>query len=70
MQRNRHSPEFKEQALESGGASKQHVLNLLGRLVEAAPPAPVTAPQALALAVEPEANVSRYDPLREGRHAA
>ena len=35
-----------ELALESGAPSKQHVLNLLGRLVEAAPPAPVTTPQA------------------------
>lgn len=59
-----------ELALESGAPSKQHVLNLLGRLVEMAPPAPVNAPQALKLAVEPEANVSRYDELREGRHAA
>ena len=59
-----------ELALESGAASKQHVLNLLGRLVEAAPPAPVDAPQALALAVEPAANVNRYDQLREVSHAA
>lgn len=59
-----------ELALESGAPSKQHVLNLLGRLLEAAPPAPVTAPQALALAIEPEANVSRYDQLREVRDAA
>jgi transposase len=59
-----------ELALESGAPSKQHVLNVLGRLVEVAPPAPVNAPQALKLAVEPEANVSRYDELREGRHAA
>jgi len=59
-----------ELALESGAASKQHVLNLLGRLVEVAPPAPVNAPQALRLAVEPEANVDRYDQLRGNRHAA
>ena len=59
-----------ELALESGAPSKQHVLNVLGRLVEVAPPAPVDAPQALKLAVEPEANVSRYDELREGRYAA
>jgi len=38
-----------ELALESGAPSKQHVLNLLGRLIDAAPPAPVDAPQALAL---------------------
>ena len=30
----------------------------------------VIAPQALVLAVEPQANVSRYDGLREGHHAA
>jgi hypothetical protein len=30
----------------------------------------VSAPQALALAVEPEANVSRYDGLREVNRAA
>jgi hypothetical protein len=59
-----------ELALESGAPSKQHVLNLLGRLVEMAPPAPVDAPQALKLAVEPEANVSRYDQLRGNRYAA
>jgi transposase len=57
-----------ELALESGVASKQNVLNLLKRLIEPAPPAPVDTP--LALAVEPQANVSRYDQLREVRHAA
>jgi hypothetical protein len=59
-----------ELAVESGAPSKQHVLNLLGRLVESAPPAPVDAPQALKLNVEPQANVSRYDELREARDAA
>ena len=59
-----------ELALESGAASKQHVLNLLARLVEAAAPAPVNSPQALTLAVEPQANVSRYDQLRRVRDAA
>ena len=57
-----------ELALESGVPSKQNVLNLLKRLIEPAPPAPVDTP--LALAVEPQANVSRYDQLREVRHAA
>ena len=57
-----------ELALESGVPSKQHVLNLLRRLLEPAPPAPVDTP--LTLAVEPQANVSRYDQLREVRHAA
>ena len=59
-----------ELALESGAPSKQHVLNLLSRLIAETPPAPVIAPQALVLAVEPKANVSRYDGLREGNHAA
>jgi len=59
-----------ELALESGAPSKQHVLNLLSRLIAETPPAPVIAPQALVLAVEPQANVSRYDGLREGNHAA
>ena len=59
-----------ELALESGAASKQHVLNLLARLIGADAPAPVSAPPALALAVEPEANVSRYDQLRGVRDAA
>ena len=59
-----------ELALESGAPSKQHVLNLLARLIETAPPAPVDAPQALALNVEPQANVERYDELRGARHAA
>lgn len=59
-----------ELALESGVPSKQHVLNLLGRLVESSPPLLVTAPQALALGEEPKANVSRYDRLRRIRHAA
>ena len=57
-----------ELALEGGAPSKQHVLNLLKRLIEPAPPAPVDTP--LTLAVEPQSNVSRYDQLREMRHAA
>jgi len=59
-----------ELALESGTPSKQHVLNLLTRLLEPAPPAPVDTPTPLTLVVEPQANVSRYDELREARHAA
>ena len=59
-----------ELALESGAPSKEHVLNLLSRLIQAAAPPPVSAPQALALEVEPQANVSRYDGLREGNRAA
>lgn len=53
-----------ELALESGAPSKQYVLNILGRLIDPAPPAPIDAPQALTLCVEPLANVERYDQLR------
>mgnify|MGYP002074807944 FL=1 len=59
-----------ELALESGIPSKLHVLNLLGRLVELPQPAPVLTPQDMVLAVEPLANVVRYDGLREKYHAA
>jgi len=52
-----------ELALESGAASKQHILNLLAQLLQPVP-RPVNAPEALALTVEPEANVDRYDTLR------
>jgi transposase len=59
-----------ELALESGVPSKLHVLNLLGRLVEVPAPPPITTPHDLALSIEPQANVIRYDSLREKRHAA
>ena len=59
-----------EMAIDAGVPSKQHVLNLLGRLVELPPPAPIDAPQALMLKIEPLANVTRYDSLREVRDAA
>jgi len=59
-----------ELALESGIPSKLHVMNLLGRLVELPPPAPVATPQDLVLGIEPQANVIRYDSLRGKRHAA
>ena len=60
-----------ELALESGAASKTHILNVLHRLLDGKPaPAPVTSPQALKLAVEPQANVLRYDQLREVRYAS
>ncbi len=59
-----------ELALENGAPSKQHVLNLLKRLIEPASPAPVDTPSRLTLVVEPEANTCRYDQLREVRHAA
>lgn len=59
-----------ELALESGVPSQQHILNMLKRLIEPVPPAPIDTPAALILAVEPQANVSRYDQLREIHHAA
>lgn len=60
-----------ELALESGAASKTHILNVLHRLLDGKPaPAPVTSPQALKLAMEPQANVLRYDQLREVRYAS
>jgi hypothetical protein len=59
-----------ELALEAGAPSKPHVLNVLARLVGENPPAPIEPPQALALRIEPQANVSRYDGLRRSRHVA
>ena len=58
-----------ELALQSGAASKPHILNLLAQLLHPVP-TPVNAPEGLALSVEPEANVDRYDSLREARDAA
>jgi hypothetical protein len=48
------------------------VLNILSRLLDSAPVPPLQTPQAFALTVEPQANVSRYDRLRgrEDNHAA
>jgi hypothetical protein len=58
-----------EMALEAGVPTKVHILNLLHRLVDGRPlAAPVVdAPQALSLAKEPQANVERYDALRQAR---
>ena len=55
-----------ELALETGVPTKMHVVNLLHRLVDgkSSTPPPVSAPQALQLINEPEANVTRYDALR------
>ena len=58
-----------ELALESGTLSKAHVLNLLSRLLETEPPAPLEPPAGLTLLEEPVANVNRYDHLRGHRHA-
>jgi len=64
-----------ELALEAGAPTKTHILNLLHRLVDGKPmdTPPIMAPQALALTIEPQANVERYDALRktrEARHAS
>jgi hypothetical protein len=67
-----------EMALDAGVPTKTHVLNLLHRLVDGKSPTgpTVNAPQALALAKEPRADVERYDALRgaagsrEARHAS
>ena len=63
-----------EMALEAGVPTKTHILNLLHRLVDGTPinQPDVTPPSVLALNKEPEANVSRYDGLRQGgkRHAS
>ena len=59
-----------ELALESGAANKQHILNVLSRLLGEAPPAPVSTPPTLVLQVEPVADMARYDHLRRARHAA
>jgi transposase len=58
-----------ELALQSGAVSKEHVLNLLNRLIEADAPPPVEIPARLTLRQEPAANVHRYDHLREAGHA-
>jgi transposase len=57
-----------ELALDAGVVSKEHVLNLLRRLIEAEAPAPIDAPDRLTLLEEPEANVTRYDHLRGATH--
>lgn len=56
-----------EMALEAGVSTKTHVLNLLHRLVDGTPgeQQEVTPPATLSLSKEPEANVARYDGLRQ-----
>jgi hypothetical protein len=55
-----------ELALEAGGPTKTHVLNLLHRLIDESPAGTpeVAPPTGLALIEEPKANVERYDGLR------
>jgi hypothetical protein len=60
-----------ELTLEAGVPTKTHVLNVLHRLLDGKPAAPpITAPQALRLVNEPQANVTRYDTLRGKAQAA
>jgi transposase len=65
-----------ELALETGAPSKQIVINILSRLLEGSPLAPINVPPALMLRIEPLANVTRYDNLRtqglttQGEHHA
>jgi len=53
-----------ELALEAGRPSAEHVLNVLARLKEDAPPTAATT-EAPRLREEPRADVQRYDRLRE-----
>lgn len=55
-------------ALEGGTVSKQHVLNVLSRLLDTEAPPPIDTPSGLTLLEEPKANVRRYDHLRGARH--
>jgi transposase len=57
-----------EMALQSGQASKEHVLNCLSRLSDQPAPAALKPPAKLALVNEPKADTARYDHLREVRH--
>jgi hypothetical protein len=56
-------------ALEAGGPTKTHVLNLLHRLIDKKQTdlPEVDPPEALALDMAPKANVDRYDALRQSR---
>ena len=64
-----------ELALEEGVPTKTHILNLLHRLIDRKPTdhPKVAPPNVLSLSTTPEANVDRYDDLRqpgEKRHAS
>ena len=55
-----------EMALESGRPSGDHVLNVLARLKSAPLPDPGAVTSQVSIEDPPEANVNRYDELREG----
>lgn len=65
-----HKAEHVEQAiltaLQSGCASKDHVLNCLHRLIETSPPAPVPVAEQFKLSVEPTSDTGLYEQLRSG----
>jgi len=56
------------EALASSAISKPHILNRLGRLLDATRPLTLQPPPALTHAQEPRANTARYDHQREARH--
>lgn len=56
------------EALHSGVPTKTHVLNRLGRLLDAPRPESLQTPPALIINDQPIANTERYDHLRETRH--
>ena len=60
-----------ELALEARAPTKTHILNVLHRLIDGKPidPPAVKPPNALTLTTEPQANVERYDALRQAREA-
>lgn len=55
-----------EEALQSGYASKEHVINCLHRKLQAPPPDPVPVGAHLQLTVEPISDTGRYEQLRSG----
>ena len=65
-----HEAELVEQAiteaLQSGCASKDHVINCLHRLIETPPPEPVPVAAHLQLSIEPISDTSRYEQLGGG----
>ena len=58
-----------ELALEAGVPTKTHILNLLHRLIDGNQTGiqEIDPPDALVLETAPEANVERYDDLRQAR---
>jgi transposase len=58
------------EALGSGSASKQHVINCLNRLLDVPGPQPIKTPATLRLVKEPQADTGRYDSLRRKSHVS